>query len=265
MHLHRPRRARTLALLVLSLILLGTLAPAIASATTWRGIGVTVHDLGMNKTPTLVVYGSITEDVALPTTVELPIPTGCEIGWVGEVFPEDTSLDRITEYTRRSENGYDVLAISVTEARAVQAELVPPEEWVTRSETELGLMMTWTAHEALPGVRLAFEIPADTHAEQFEPADVLRGRSATGVLYAVETTEVAAGQTLTFSATILPGADPTLPAEEPVAAETPVQQPAAVETPTADEPFPVVPVLGGITAVLVAVLVVVVVKQQGRS
>ena len=269
-HSRFPRR-RPAALLAAAL-LITLLAPAAALASPWRGIGVTLYDLAFDKTPTLVVFGSLADDVELPAVVELPIPAGSTIGWVGEISGQDTSLDTVAEFTVRPEDGYDVLEITVTRARAVQAELVPPEGWVDRTEASLGLTMSWTAHEDTPGVRLGFEIPDTAHAEELAPDRALRERTRAGVLYSVETTPVAAGETLTLDALVLPGPDPLLPPEETEAA-TGTPDAATLET-ASPEPIaaqadarslPVVPILAGIVAVLLAVLALVVTRSRRQG
>ncbi len=258
----RPTRPAALIALTLFIALL---APSTALASPWRGIGVTLYDLGFDKTPTLVIFGSLADDVELPVTVDLPIPAGCEVGWVGEVFGQDASLDTIAEFELRSEDGYDVLEITVTSARAVQAELVPPEGWVDRAEASLGLMMSWTAHEDTPGIRLGFEIPDSAHAEQIVPERALPSPTSAGILYSFETTSVGAGDVLTLDALVLPGADPAL--SGPTTTEDATGAPPAAMTPpataeSAPASLPVVPILAGIVAVLLAVLAFVLVRSR---
>ena len=249
--------------LVLGIALIA--APAVASASPWRGIGVTLHDLGLDKTPTLVVFGSLDDDLERPATVELPIPAGSRIGWVGEVFGGDPSLDRIAEFTVRPETGYDVLVITVTEAPAVQAELVPPDGWVARTDDDLTVRMSWTAHEALAGVRLGFEIPDTARPATLDPDDAQRERTPAGVLYSVETTPVAAGQTLTLDAVIVAGADPLVPSAEPTEAATPGMAPANDEAPSSSGPPLLLLVTGGGLLIAVGALIVLVNRSRSKD
>jgi hypothetical protein len=253
---------------MLALALLAALAaPTAAIASPWRGIGVTLHDLGFDKTPTLIVFGSLAEDVEIPTTVELPIPAGSEVGWVGEVFGQDPSLDTIAEFTVRAEDGYDVVVIEVTSARAVQAELVPPEAWIDRGDASIRLAMVWIAHENTPGVRLGFEIPDTAHAEQIVPERALREQTMAGILYSVETTSVSAGDVLTFDALVLPGADPLLP--EPGSSEEATDTQPETVPPDAEDAapaaVPVVPILAGIVAALLALLALALVRSRQNA
>ncbi|MBF4510610.1 MAG: hypothetical protein ISP10_09070 [Aeromicrobium sp.] len=174
--------------LVLGIALIA--APAVASASPWRGIGVTLHDLGLDKTPTLVVFGSLDDDLERPATVELPIPAGSRIGWVGEVFGGDPSLD---------------------------------------------------------------------------PDDAQRERTPAGVLYSVETTPVAAGQTLTLDAVIVAGADPLVPSAEPTEAVVPGGVPAEDQAPSSSGPPLLLLVTGGGLLIAVGALIVLVNRSRSKD
>ena len=205
------RHTRTRTALVATIALVMTLiatVPAFAASADLHRVGVTVYDLEGGKTPTLVIFASLAEEVTLPATVELPIPADVTLGWVGEVFP-DPSFDTIAEYTLREEAGYDVLVITVNSSRAVQAELTVPDAWLIAGGQYLGIAMSWTANQDLAGVRLGFEVSDSFHAEELQPANASGARSSVGVLYSAETTPVAEGDTLTLSATVVPGAEGT--------------------------------------------------------
>lgn len=210
----RPTRnlahARTGARVALALLVLALLVPSVALAAPWRGIGVTLYDIDQMKTPTLVVYGSLTPDTPLPVEVELPIPAGSTIGWVGEILGGDPALDPTLEYTVRSEDGYDVIVATIATGRAIQAELAPPEGWVEFTDAGAEISMKWTAHEDVPGVRIGFEVATTQHAENLSPSGVTAGLTQSGVLYSIETSPVAAGSVLTLAGTATDGADPTL-------------------------------------------------------
>ncbi|MBN2848432.1 MAG: hypothetical protein JXP72_08305 [Coriobacteriia bacterium] len=259
------RHTRTRTALIATIALVMTLiaaVPAFAAGADLHRVGVTVYDLEGGKTPTLVIFASLAEEVTLPATVELPIPADVTLGWVGEVFP-DPSLDTIAEYTLREEAGYDVLVITVNSSRAVQAELTVPDAWLIAGGQYLGIAMSWTANQDLAGVRLGFEVPDSFHAEELQPASASGARSSVGVLYSAETTPVAEGDTLTLSATVVPGADPDLaPRTEDGAVATEAPVPGVPDAGSRSIADYVVPVLGALVGVLLVVLVVLVIRSR---
>ncbi len=257
---HRTVR-RTVAVTLLTLVwVLSLTAPAVAG--TWRGIGVTIHDLQANKEPTLVIFCSLADDVELPVKVEIPVPKGVGVSWVGEILGGDPKNDLMTPIEMEKRATYDVITATITTGRAIQAELTVPEDWVTRGQSDISIAMTWTSIDDIPGARLGFEIPAQYRAIDLAPEGASGMRTNQGVLYAVETTPVAAGQILTLSGTIIAGADPDIAPAEPTAeASAPVAEAAAhtAAPVTPREPIDpadlVLPALIGLVAVLVVVLV----------
>lgn len=209
----RLSRSSRVILAALAALLIASIAvPAYGASATWRGIAVILYDIGFGKTPTLVVSGVLTDEVTLPATVELPVPANCDVGWVGEILGGDQSKDIVAPFTIRKEDGYDVLVITVTKSRVVQAELAPPADWVVTTQPGASVSMAWTAHNDLPGVLMGFELDTTWHAENIVPASTAATSTATGVHYSYETTPVPAGTMLTLAASLAEGPDPVVTA-----------------------------------------------------
>ncbi|MHB1342515.1 MAG: hypothetical protein ACYC77_00505 [Coriobacteriia bacterium] len=230
------RRARIAHAIVFALLLTVALpaATATAAASPWKGISVTLFDLDPDKTPTLVVYGSLADEVTLPVVVELPVPAGSEIGWVGEFLGGDPANDPTAEYEVVRGTDADILRITVTTAHAVQAELVPPAGVVVDDSGTRTVSLRWVARETAQGARLGLVAPNGYHATRVIPSPTIEG-DASGAFYWVETSPLKAGDELTLSATLARGLEPSLAPAESTAtvAATATAAPAAT-TPGSD-------------------------------
>jgi len=229
-------------LLTGALLISGSPAPAHAAVAPGE-VSMTLYDLAAGRTPTLVVRGELAPDTTLPATVELSIPSGCEVGWVGEVFPEDSSKDVVAPFDIRSVDGADVLVISVISSRVVQAELIPPQSWIENNGMTRTVSLTWTAPPALSALSLGFEAP-DGYIATVEPADAATLPTSGGTLYRIGPLEVPDGETVTLSGTL------TIP-DVPPSEEAPSGEASTQPVPSAsdDDSIAWVPWVGGALAV----------------
>jgi hypothetical protein len=116
--------------------------------------------------------------------------------------------------------------------------------------------MSWTAHEAVPTVRLIFELGTDRHAETLIPSASAVATQTEGILYMREETGVAAGQEVTFEGVIVPGLAPEFGTPEAAPAPPTQPVPVAPTRPVFDWRTIIIVALGmGIAVLVIAVVI----------
>lgn len=72
----------------------------------------------------VIVSAVLPDSARLPADIVVPVPTGAEIGWVGEILGADPTKDVETSYTvTPGVGGWDTLALRATRSPRVQVEL----------------------------------------------------------------------------------------------------------------------------------------------
>jgi hypothetical protein len=106
-----------LAALIMPLTAVGAVkAPALSE------LRMATAQSGSDKT--VIVSGTLSNDLALPGTVVLPIPKDATPAWVGQVVGTDPSQDPTANYRITPGKEYDLISIDVDKARTAQVELV---------------------------------------------------------------------------------------------------------------------------------------------
>ncbi|MCL2438097.1 MAG: hypothetical protein FWC99_03260 [Coriobacteriia bacterium] len=116
---------------------------------------------------TVTVRGKIDEHALLPATVEIGVPAGSEIFWLGEVYAEHgnppTSNPEISPpYNMRTEGDIDIYTAVITEAHAIQIEYNLPYDPRIETEEGPGLRITYTPLHDVEQLWLAGATPPET-------------------------------------------------------------------------------------------------------
>jgi hypothetical protein len=150
-------RARTLAIALMSaIIILTCTVPAFAKSAAWELVDVTVHD--DETTPVMLVAGQLPEGTALPADVELSVPSGSQLQWVGEILGGPPAQDPEATYKVEKRTGLDVYTFTLTKARRAQLEVIAPKA-VMSDGTTSKVSLKWVPSQDVPEVRLSMLIP----------------------------------------------------------------------------------------------------------
>ncbi len=222
-------------------LILATVVPSVAGASgpedVWEVVGVTIHDLAPGKEPTYVITAQARQGMTLPFQAAMSLPKGSKIIWAGELLGGDPSQDPMVQLDMEEGEEYDKATFTMNRSNIVQFELVAPEGMIVPQQTFIRLDLHWPAVGAIDRARIAVIVPTDLHLENTEPALDVDVRSGSGVLYSVETSPVAAGQSLSLRADMVGGPAPELVEQQGGAVTT--QTPPATVTPSATPPGPV--------------------------
>lgn len=234
---------------LLAVALLGA-TPAWGLPSNWDSIVVTLHGLGSADEPVLIVRGTLHPAVELPTVVYLPVPADPKVRWVGEVHGDNPLNDTVAAFEARSVGSGDELCITMQRGRTVQAEMDPPLGWAVVRPDGTFVEMEWTAIERVDHVWLAFEVPDDMHAERLRPRTASVTNTGDENVYAIDANRVDAGDVLTLTGMVVPGAATA------TATATAKQSVAGVEPELVGSPHETSPLLLAIVTLCVAAILV---------
>jgi hypothetical protein len=205
----RPRAGFAAAAMTLTLAA-GMLAPAAALAAAprtdvWKSVGVSLTDLGPGKQPTYVVSAELKDNIKLPTSfyVALPLPTGSEISWAGEIIP-GAKNDIMLKLSGKTGKPNDLVIFRVTKSRIVQIEALPALGILKQvSSKRVDVNMFWVADSAVPAVRMAVQVPAGFKAYLASKITTDVAGTAGSRLYFLEKRNVKAKQEMKIGMAIL--------------------------------------------------------------
>lgn len=231
--------------------------PAWGAPSVWDDISVTLHGLGSPTGPVLIVRGTLDSSVSLPTVAELPVPCGVKLSWVGEVRGGNPMNDPVASFEARSAKDCDVLGIDTQHSRTVQAEMEPPDGWLTVGPEGTLVTMEWTALKPVDHVRLAFKVEGDMHAERLRPRSADKLHAGDETVYAIDADSVRAGESLTLTALVVRGAES--------ATDTVRQSASGSEPELGGTPHKTAPLVLAIAALAAAAVVVALVFALRKS
>lgn len=237
---------------VFALPMTAAAAPRVDS---WAIVDVSLYDLEAGKTPTLVITGLLDEDIVLPAQVAIGVPAGASLVWAGEILGGDPSMDPPISIELVEENGYQLAVFQIERSRRVQLELSVPPGWVSDSETGRSVELAWTSPGPVDRARVGVSLPRDAHMEQASPEPAFQVRPS-DVFYSVETSPVAAGQTLELSGLLVAGPDPSILATPDMSGSDEESDSQKVETGPASEGEPDPAGASDPTPILIAALAV---------
>ncbi len=115
----------------------------------------------------IFVTGTLPEDVALPALVQLPVPPGAEVVWVGELLGGPVELDPAREYRIAEGTGAGTLEFVAEDSRVVQLEAVGPA--LTVRDGLIGSDVTWIQSTHPAEVVFSVRIPAASDSVRIAP------------------------------------------------------------------------------------------------
>ncbi len=208
-----PRLVSVFASVLLLAAMLATplAAHAQAAEDVWAAISVELYDLEEGKDPTLVITGRILDGIELPVDVSIAIPKDVGVAWMGQAVP-DTNPDtwpQIEDAELVEGDDYNVVEFVLTEAPAVQLELVVPDEWITEEDGITTVDAEYISGGSSEAARIGVSTTHDYYLENADPEPIVDVRQ-TDIFYSVETSPVAEGDVLHISGTVAPGEAPEL-------------------------------------------------------
>jgi hypothetical protein len=198
----RPIRLAAAAVL-LSLLIVASPVAAFAAAGVPQSVDLTLIGAGQ-VSGILLVTGKLAPNVPLPAKLDLGVPPGVKIGWVGEILGGPSSKDPNDKYSVTPGSSYDLVSFTLTRGRTGQAEAGQLTGFTTNGNAT-DAKFSWVAPYALSTVNLSIQFPG--------PAKVTGGtpggksfQSGTGHDYRLTIHDVKKGQNVQFNLSYAGGA-----------------------------------------------------------
>ncbi len=202
-------KPRTIAIVILmsAILLLGGAAAALAAPPAWQSVDVALHENQGRRI--LLVTGHLPPDAQLPATVELAVPAGAELVWIGELLGGPASEDPTVENTVARVGTTDVYSFRLTKARDAQLEVVASDAVVPNGGAYTA-SVEWTPSQDIPLVTMSVLLPKGAQVTKPSADATLQPGPNGDSFYATRFTTVKAGQelSLTFSYTQPAGSAP---------------------------------------------------------
>ncbi|MCL4555055.1 MAG: hypothetical protein M1617_05365 [Actinobacteria bacterium] len=204
--LRRPTASRTLLwamafLLTASAILAITARPAAAASNIapWSEVNVrTDMTVAGFQGGLTMISASLSEVATLPARVQLMVPSGVEMLWMGEVLGGPVAENPRVNVERTTVDGeFDLITTTLTRARVLQVEFEGPGAIVS-SPTSIGAGVTWRTPSLIPTLRLGVVVPSGSTLTTGPPGTQPEVIDATRSIFFQESTDVPAGQDMAF-------------------------------------------------------------------
>jgi hypothetical protein len=199
------------ALLVVAVLATPVAAHAQAAEDVWAAISVEIYDVEEGKEPTLVLTGRALEGLELPIEASLAIPKDVGVSWMGQAI-EDTNPDtwpQVEDAELIEGDEYNVVEFTLTEAPAVQLEIIIPEGWVTDGDDGRVIDAEYTLGGDASAARIGVSTTHEYMLVDADPEPKVDVRQ-TDIFYSAETTPVAGGDVIRISGIVVEGTAPEL-------------------------------------------------------
>jgi hypothetical protein len=162
-------------LLAAVLVLSAVASPAFAAtpSASLSSLSVTVDAANS----ALLISGTLAADAKLPATVELPVPSGANPYWVGQILGGDPSKDSKATFTIVKAKGHDLVVFTVTQSRTGQAEVNVPAASAVGGSTSLSYSLPIAVKVGVAS--LGFELPAGSTVSS-STSGLISGQGASG-------------------------------------------------------------------------------------
>ncbi len=204
--LHRSNASRPLLwavaiLLFSSLILAATARPAAAASdfAPWSEVNVRIDMTvpGFQGGLTMI-SASLSEEATLPARVQLMVPSGVEMLWVGEVLGGPVSENPRANVERTPVDGeFDMLTTTLTRARILQVEFEGAGATVS-SPASVSAGVTWRTPSLIPTLRMGVVVPAGSTLTTGPAGTQPEVIDSTRSIFFQESTDVPAGEDMSF-------------------------------------------------------------------
>lgn len=153
---------------LLSLVLSLSFSPSAALAApadlAWVRVGLHEEAGGAS----IIISAEVSTRTALPAEVQLSVPKGAKVRWVGEILGDDPPHDPRSAFTTRSAGDHDLVAFTLTRARVGQIEAALPGAFV-REEQVKTLKLDWVSGGDVARVEAGLIIPPHAQAATSSP------------------------------------------------------------------------------------------------
>lgn len=184
---------RFAALMLVIASLFASATVALAAPVPWSQVEVTLHSEPSGGT--MLVAGDLPEGAKLPAEVELSVPSGSTLMWIGELLGGPSSADPAVTYVKRLEGGADVYRVTMTKGRSAQIEVAAPADSSADGST-YSSALSWVASADVPRVLLSARIPASARIDRPAEGGEVFPSDATYAFYSKTFEKVKAGDTL---------------------------------------------------------------------
>lgn len=148
---------RVVALMVAAFAIAVPVAGAAPASPVWERIDITLQS--PEPQTVLLVTGQLPEGTPLPARMELAVPAGTSIQWVGEILGGPASEDPAVKYDKTTRGSVDIYAFTLTKSRMAQIEGVINSAGVAETATSFRPTLAWIAWTDLPDVRFIQRLP----------------------------------------------------------------------------------------------------------
>ncbi|MDR1775532.1 MAG: hypothetical protein LBS17_03665 [Actinomycetes bacterium] len=145
-----------------------------------------------------IVGGFLSEQAPLPAQVEVAVPAGAAVFWVGEVGGSESQSDDVElPQNKRTEGDFDIYSATMTNSRSIQVEYTLPDDpFVNTGDNTYTGTLSYTPIRDVTMLFLAAEVP--TNATVSDTNFVSQGTGGSGgMIYSRGMGPAQAGQTVT--------------------------------------------------------------------
>ena len=153
---------------------------ALAAPARVQTLVTSVDDGGPGVEGVLVVSAELAKGTKLPTSVDIPVPRGAKLTWVGEILGGDVSGDPEAKYTVKPGKDGDILTVSLTKSLTGQAEAAVPALAGTadgRRSTSATLPIPYAVGEAVIVLRAPADAKSLKYSAGLSPSEGPKGFS----------------------------------------------------------------------------------------
>jgi len=170
-------------------------ATALAAPVAWEQVEVTLHS--EQSGGVMLVAGDLPADAKLPAQVDLAVPAGSTLMWIGELLGGPSSEDPKLEYTKSTVGGADIYSVTMTKGRSAQIEIAAPAD-ASADGVNYTSSVSWVPATDVARVLISARIPANANVVQaVEGASVIPS-DATYAFYSKKFENVKAGEPLSL-------------------------------------------------------------------
>lgn len=198
---HRRSRATVLfATVILALAMVAGPATAGAAELVTNYKLLSVGFLGNAQGQVIIVGGQLPDGTALPAVVELGVPQGATVDWMGELAGgESNEADIAADYKLdRTENGYDIYTATITKFPNFQIEATIPSVFVADATGAMAANVKYVSTNNAAEVHIGAEVPTG-----YSPVNAAMltsfGGGLNGTVWGNSSTNYVAGTELTLA------------------------------------------------------------------
>ena len=166
--------------------------------TPWESVDIAVHQEQGGEV--IIISGELAESASRPADVELAVPSGSQLRWIGEVLGGALEADPEVEYEVITSGDSDVYRFTLTQSHRGQIEFVPPSPAVSFDGSVYSASFGWAPSQPVSEVHMSVSLPQGAQVQQ--PAEGASVETQAGTSrYSKVTPDVAAEETVSLAFT----------------------------------------------------------------